>query len=299
MKLKGQHIAYLLAVLLVGFALATWAQPKYSDDPNDRDSKFAFELVEQMFESCQSVNTMYCEVKKKERYDGDYVEAESRIKMSCEPYCVYLKQLDKEDGVELLYREDQNNGKVLVNPNGFPWINISLDPYGSLIRSKQHHLILDIGFSKFNQVLAHLMNKYEGKAQDFLTYAGTQTISGRSCYVVDLDNKNYELISYTTKEGESTVSISRDFMISEYRIVELNDAVSSYGAVKPGIPLTIPNDYAPKLRLYIDEERFIPMRFDVYDDQGELFESYQYDKVVLNAQFGEDELTEDYHEYGF
>lgn len=288
-----------MVLLLFWMAFSAWAQPKSSDEPHERDSKFAFELVERMFDSCKAVNTMYCEVKKKERYDGDYVEAESRIKMSCEPYCVYLKQLGDKDGVELLYREDANNGKVLVNPNGFPWINISLDPYGSLIRNKQHHLILDIGFSKFNQVLAHLMDKYEGKAEDFLTYTGTETISGRPCYVVDLDNENYELIPYTTQEGESTVSISNRLKISEYRIIELNDAVSSYGAVKPGLTLTIPNDYAPKLRLYIDQERYIPMRFDVYDDQGELFESYQYDKVVLNARFNEDELTEDYPEYGF
>lgn len=288
-----------MILLLFWMAFSAWAQPKSPDKPLEGDSKFAFELVERMFESCKAVNTMYCVVKKKERYDGNYVEAESRIKLSCEPYRVYLKQLGDSDGVELLYREDFNSGKVLVNPNGFPWINLSLDPYGSLIRNKQHHLILDIGFKKFNLVLAHLMKKYEGNAEDFLTYAGTETISDRTCYVVDLDNENYELIPYTTQAGESTMSISQKLMISEYRIVELNDAVSSYGDIAPGITLTIPNDYAPKLRLFIDQERYIPMRFDVYDDQGELFESYQYDKVVLNAQFTEEELTEDYPEYGF
>ena len=280
-------------------AISAFAQPPAISPNGDKNSSYAYGLVEKMFESCTEVKAMYCEVDKRERFDGKYVEAQSKIKMTCDPYCVYLKQLGNSGDAEILYRKDFNEGKVLVNPNGFPWFNLSLDPYGSLIRKNQHHLILDIGFSKFNTVLAHLLEKYRGEADEFVQYKNEEVISGRLCHVVDIENDNYQLIEYRTQPGETTMGISDRLKISEYRIVELNEEVDGYGELEAGMKLTIPNDYAPRIRLFIDQERFIPMRFEVYDDQGELFEAYQYDNVILNVNFSKEELTEDYPEYGF
>lgn len=277
---------------------ALFAQPKETE-PRRESSGFAFELIGEMFESCSRVSTMTCEVQKKERFDGKYIEARSLIKMSTSPYAVYLKQMDGNNGVELLYRESANSGKVLVNPNGFPWINLSLDPNGSLIRNNQHHMISDIGFSKFNRVLAHLLKKYEHVGDELTQYQGEETINGRPCHVVEIINHHYDLIEYTPGAGETTTSISEKLKISEYRIVELNSSVSGYGAVSAGTKLKIPNDYAPRIKLFIDQERYIPMRFEVYDEEGQLFEAYQYDRVELNTQFEEKELTAEYPEYGF
>lgn len=287
-----------LAVVLF-LSLTAWCQPIETFVANENKANYAFDLIRKMFTHCSEVESMICEVKKRERYEGDYVDAHSFIKMSCKPYSVYLKQLAPSEGVEVLYRESWNNGKVLVNPNGFPWINISLDPYSSLIRNKQHHLISDIGFSKFNRVLAHLLNKYSQESETLVTYSGKKLISERNCHVVDINNAHFDLIKYTTQTGETTTSIAEKHKISEYRIVELNESITGYGTVKSGLELTIPNDYAPKIRLYIDDERFIPMRFEVYDDGGELFEAYEYENVVLNPNFSEKELSKDYPEYGF
>ncbi len=280
-------------------ATAVVAQPKEPRVEKTETSGYAFQIIEQMFESCSKVGTMACEVQKKERFDGDYVEARSRIKMSNHPYRVYLKQIDSENGIELLYSHDSNNGKVLVNPNGFPWINISLDPYGSVIRNNQHHLISDIGFSKFNRVLAHLLKKYEHIGEELTKYEGSESINNRRCHVVEIQNKQYKLTTYTTVEGETTMSVADKFNISEYRIIELNPSVTSFGSLSSGMTLTIPNDYAPRIKLFIDEQRYIPMRFEVYDETGALFEAYEYNSVVLNAPFDEKELTTEFPEYGF
>jgi len=298
-KAINGYVRFCTTLLLVWFTITASTQPLNSNGNGGDGASFAIELIDKMFAHCSNVETMTCEVKKRERYDGKYVDAHSLIKMSCDPYCVYLKQLEPSGGVEVLYRESWNNGKVLVNPNGFPWINISLDPYSSLIRSKQHHLISDIGFSKFNRVLDHLLKKYANESEGLVNYVGTDIISGRACHVVDIKNKHYKLIDYHTQAGETTMSISEKFKISEYRIIELNSSVSGYGAVKPGLDLIIPNDYAPEIRLYIDSERYIPMRFEVYDDQGELFEAYEYEKVVINPRFSDKDLSKENPEYGF
>lgn len=267
--------------------------------PAALSSEDAFNLVEEMFDRCTDINTLQCVVQKKERYNGVYTEATSFIKMSTNPYRVYIRQLKPKEGVELIYSETENSGKVLVNPNGFPWFNISLDPYGSMIRDKQHHVIIDMGFSKFNAVLAHLLNKYGQDGEELVAYAGSQKVNGKDCHVVDINNSHYKLVSYTPKANETTSSISEKFKVSEYRIVELNDAVSAYGSVTAGAPITIPNDYAPKIRLFIDVDLKIPIRFEIYDDNFELFEAYQYEDMVINAGFTKDELTPKYPEYGF
>lgn len=299
MYLRNNILRFLL-VCAAAVLLPAFSGSEASDsDPTGKGASYAFHLVETMFAHCSSVNAMACEVIKKERFGDEYVEAESRIKMTCEPYCVYLKQTDRENGAELLYRKGENNGKVLVNPNGFPWINLNLDPYGALIRNKQHHLIHDIGFSKFNTVLSHLLDKYDSQANEFVQYNGEKEISGRLCHVVDIVNTAYRLTDYTVGPGETTTEIAQRFMINEYRIVELNEAVKGYGEIDEGLSITIPNDYAPDIRLYIDAERYIPMRFEVYDEKGSLFEAYQYENVQLNANFESHELTPDYPAYGF
>lgn len=290
---------HLLLLTLLSFTLGTLAQPMERKAEKANESGVAFGLIKEMFESCSQVNTMACEVQKKERYAGNYVEAHSRIKMSNQPYSIYLKQLDSEKGIELLYSKGFNGGKVLVNPNGFPWINISLDPYSSLIRNNQHHLISDIGFSKFNRVLAHLLKKYEHIAHDLAEYKGEETIDDHRCHVVEINNRQYKLMTYTTVEGETTMSVADKFHISEYRIVELNESISGFGSLSSGMTITIPNDYAPYIKLFIDQERLIPMRFEVYDDNGALFEAYEYSKVQLNTRFDEKELTAEFPEYGF
>lgn len=296
---------------LVGFAVVvlsahtsypvgqTDAAFKPKTQPTDIPADRAFDLVEEMFDQCKRITTLQCVVQKKERYEGKYSEASSFIKMTTSPYRVYLRQLEPKEGVELLYIETENSGKVLVNPNGFPWFNISLDPFGSMIRDKQHHVIKDIGFSKFNAVLAHLLTKYGSDGDALVSHGGQIEINGKKCHIVEINNSHYELVSYTPQAGETTYSISEKFKVSEYRIVELNDAISSFGSVAENEPITIPNDYAPKIRLFIEQELKIPMRFEIYDDNQELFEAYQYDNMVINASFSESEFTTAYPEYGF
>lgn len=299
--MKSGLLAYIVLSILWTLAVlpVVQGQPKVSNSEYEETTSFAFDLINKMFDRCSHVSTLSCEVHKKERYNGVYAEARSLVKMSTSPYAVYLKQLDGGSGAEVLYRESANNGKILVNPNGFPWFNLNLDPHSSIMRNKQHHIIHDIGFSKFNRVLDHLLNKYEHNAHELVRYIDNDVINDRPCHVVEIVNNYYHLMAYTPGPDETTHSISEKFKISEYRIVELNASVSGYGSVAAGTRLIIPNDYAPRIKLYIDQQRLIPMRFEVYDDDGLLYEAYQYDRVELNTLFKDNELTADFPDYGF
>lgn len=282
---------------------AIWVPLKSQKSPLSGEANpgrsFGFELILEMFKRCEEVETLRCVVQKTERYDGNYLNAKSQVKMVCKPYGVYLRQLEPREGLEVLYVEKANNGKAIINPNGFPWMNISLDPEGSILRKNQHHTIYDMGFSKFNKVLDHLLEKYGDRAEELADYQGSEMVNGRPCHVVHIINPHYSLVNYTVKTNETTRSISENQRISEYRIVELNPTVSFYGPIQPGTVLTLPNDYAPKITIFIDKEHFIPIRFEVYDDDMTLFEAYEYSDVKINTPIKEEELSTEFPDYGF
>ncbi len=298
---RNRHasICIFTTSLLLTIGIATQGQSKRIGEKDVEKRSVGYDLVMNMFEHCAEVQTLRCKVSKTERYEGEYLSARSLITMKCVPYSVYLKQLEPTEGVEVLFREDRNNNKVLVNPNGFPWINLNLDPAGSLMRNKQHHMVYDMGFSKFNRVLEHLLQKYDDRAHEMVSYVGEETINGRKCGVVEILNHFYSLTTYTVGTSETTRTVADSLKIAEYRIIELNPQVSAYGPLKPGTVLTIPNDYAPKIRIFIDREWYIPVRFEVYDDDLKLFEAYEYEEIEINVPLKEGELTKGFKDYGF
>jgi hypothetical protein len=242
---------------------------------------------------------MQFEVRKQERIDNKYIHGMSTVKLQIEPFCVYLKQQEPTAGLEALFRVGENNDKVLVNPNGFPWMNLSLDPYGSLIRKNQHHLIHDIGFGKFNGILKSMIKKYGNDIERMTHLRGEAMVNGKKCLKIEFYNPNFHLLPYTTGINESTLSIANKLTLSEYRILELNKDISSYGPIEPGEIITITSDYSPKLVLYVDQQLWVPVKFEVYDEANVLFESYEYQNIKVNVKFSPSELTDNHPDYGF
>jgi len=291
----------LLVGALSGHGLVL-AQPTYlpakSTSANKTDAT-AMDLLNGMLESCDGIRCMRFEVKKTERVDNQYLHGMSAVKMQTKPFQVYLKQYEPTVGLEVLYREGENNNKAIINPNGFPWMNVSLDPHGSTMRKNQHHLIYDIGFSKFNGIIEHLMAKYGSKVAEMMHHKGEKVVSGRKCHVLEFHNPNFQTIAYTVGANETTFSIAQRFKLSEYRIIELNNSITEYGAIKAGSKIILTSDYSPKLKLFIDQQLMVPVRFEVYDESNQLFESYEYQNIEINVKFASDELKCEFGEYGF
>ncbi|MCH8331820.1 MAG: DUF1571 domain-containing protein [Bacteroidetes bacterium] len=101
-----------------------------------------------MFDRCNGIKTMRYNIAKQERFDGKMFAKLAEVKLSRKPYKMYMKQLEPKEGLEILYKEGENNNQVLINPAGFPWINVNLDPDGSWVRNEQHHTVRDGGYDK-------------------------------------------------------------------------------------------------------------------------------------------------------
>lgn len=257
----------------------------------------AYELCLETFRVSKSIKTMTFTMEKQERIKSKIIKQISDTKLQNTPFYVYSKQVFPNAGLEVLYKESTNNGKILVNPNGFPWMNLNLDPMGSTARKDQHHTIKDSGFDLVINILEFLFQKYGDDVLPMLT-SEKLTIDGVHCKKIVFTNPNFKYVYYTVKENENLVTIAKERMLSEYMILEKNKNISSYDAVKKGDKIIIPNDYSPKMELIIELERKIPVSIKVFDDKG-LYEYYKYSNVVLNPKFTSNEFDSNNSSYGF
>lgn len=280
----------LTSLLLLFFLLGA--------DMPDQDRPLPKELIQQMFEQTSRIHTLSYTMHKFERMAGEMTEQIADIKYKRQPFKVYARQRFPNDGLEVLYVQGENKNRALVNPNGFPWINVSLDPHSYQMRKDQHHTVLDTGYDLVINILEHLVDKYRSQTDDILKLLDYTEIDGEKCWILELDNPNFRYHSYTVKEGESLISIAEKFKLSEHMILERNKVVDDYTTLTAGQVIELPNDYCRKMILTMEQDRMIPRVMKIYDDQG-LYELYEFKKVVINPRFAETEFTRDFEGYGF
>jgi hypothetical protein len=266
--------------------------------PPEKTNPAPESLIRQMIAETRDINTLAYTMRKFERIGGKMTEQVAEIRFNRSPFKVYARQRYPNDGLEILYSEGENRGRVLVNPNGFPWINVSLDPHCHQIRKDQHHSVFDTGYDLVLDILEHLVNKYRMKTDDILKLISIDLVNGKSCWVLSLDNPNFGYRSYTVQQGETLISIANKFRLSEHMILEKNEEIDGYHDIEAGQTIQIPNDYCPKMILTIEQDRMIPVIMKIYDEKG-LYELYEFKDVVVNPVFKKEEFTPDFEDYGF
>lgn len=264
-------------------------------DPN---IKSAPEKVKQVFEATRHIESLKYELIRSERINGTYTENHYSIKILRRPYKIYLKELSPNAGIEVLYPHPLDEKKALVNPNGFPWVNLKLDPNGELMRKDQHHTILEGGYDYVISVMEYLFYKHKDGISDLLNDHGIGTLDGQPCDIISMVNPNFTYSSHVVKKGESISSIALKNRLNDYMIYEKNKSVGVFGQIKEGDIIQLPSDYAAKMVLFIDQQRQIPLKLEVYDEKG-LFEKYEFKNVEIDPDLSEEEFSEGYTAYNF
>ena len=258
----------------------------------------AFELSQMMISACKGIKTMRFTLEKEERIEGKmFSDRFGIIKAQFDPLKVYQKQDYPREGLELLFKEGENGNDALINTNGFPWINVSLSPWGNRMRENQHHTVHKMGYSSMMEILEFLYAKYKDKAPGMMSIEGATKWDGHDCWILKMTNDNFGYHDYTVREGEDLIKIPQRYRLSEHMILEYND-LGSYTNPDEGDVIRIPEDYAKGMELYLDKKRHIPLVIKVYDDKG-LYEHYKYMDVQINIPIAPEEFTSEYLEYGF
>lgn len=248
-----------------------------------------------MIKSIDAVDRFKYNLKITERGKKGFNYYESSVKLNRSPrkIYVYIK------GIELIWVDGWNGNKAYVKPNSFPYINLSLDPLGSLMRQDQHHTINEMGFDYFASIVEYMALKVGNNFDQYFKLEGEERYNNRPCYKITISNKDYAYENYTVGDKENITTIARKLHISEYKILEVNPKLNDYfDILKKGQVLKVPNAYAKDVVLYIDQLYNLPIGVRVSDDKG-LFEQYDYFFLQVNPKIEDTEFTTGYKDYKF
>lgn len=262
-----------------------------------QDQTTAREVYQNMMASIDKVRTCTFAISIEERVFDKIIKSKHKVKLQVNPFKVYLKCEVPEKGAEVLYQEGKNNGKALVNPNKFPFINVNLRPENPLLRKNHQYTVAEMGFSHLYNILKyHEMREKEnffGKL-----HTGFITNNGNRIRILEIRNHDFGFINYKVMKGETITSIARKFYINDQMILDLNRHIDYFDEARAGDVISIPNSFARKIVFYIDDKTGLPLTQIIYDDRG-LFSKVEFSSFVLNPAIPEKEFSEDFADYDF
>jgi len=263
-----------------------------SQDPKGK------EYLLKMMDAIEKVNTASYTLHMHERVADKFRDSEFKVKINVKPYKLYAMSIYPHNGAEALLVTGENNHKILINPNRFPYINISLLPQSSILRKNHHYTMSDVGFSYIEKILKGYLKRDGDAFYKVLRFTENIDFNNRSYYMLEMDYPTYDIINYTVKEGETISTIAGHLLVNDYKILSLNPQVDGYDGVKAGDVIKVPNAFSRKIVLYLDKSNLLPMVQNVYDEKG-LFGRYEIHEFILNPAFSQDEFTAGFNGYGF
>lgn len=250
------------------------------------------QLVERMSSAIENLRFLRCTAKAQERLGREVKPSSSVMKLSFKPFRVYLKD---NKNVEVLWVAGQNDGDAWVYPASFPYVTLSLDPMGALMRKGQHHTVLQAGFGTIADLLRTTALRQDATFSRTFRYTGDTTVLGRPCHVLRSDFPQFRYVAYRAGKKETLATVAERFGCGEYRILERNN-LSPGAALSEGQVLQVPNGYGRRVILCIDPQNYLPIVVDVRDDRG-LFEKFEFSNLVVNQPIPAEEFTKSYQGY--
>jgi outer membrane lipoprotein-sorting protein len=256
------------------------------------------EVIDRMLSATREVETLKFKFKKVERIGGKTLTGEQDVKYLHTPRKTYAYLHSPGKGTEVLWIENENSGKVLVKPSSFPYVAVSLSPFGSVIRKNNHHTVHEIGFDYIAGIIGNIAAKSGNQFDQYFLYQGEVIFENRHCYKILIDYAPYQYISYTVQPGEDLPTIAKKLYVSDYMIKEINPDVDDYDDVRAGQQIKVPNAYARKTVLYVDKKNYLPLVQKMYDEKG-LFAHYEFHNLELNPPIKAEEFSREYAGYNF
>lgn len=254
------------------------------------------DIFDNMFDAMKKVRTLRYNLVGEERIGGAYFSGRAQVKITESPYKTYFKNIDK--GIEILYPDGDEN-EALINPNGFPYFNLHLDPYGKIMRKNQHQTIDNLGYGYLSGVLFHSLIRYPDAYEKYVHYMGDTVWDGKACYKVEINFANFTFNPYTiTDKGETVEKLAKRYYLNAYEILSFNKLSWYDDELSVGQTILLPNAYAKKTILLIRKDLYLPVVTRIYDANG-LYEEYSFTNLQVNTIIPAAELSEDYPDYHF
>ena len=280
---------FVIALIIMGGLINTSFSFKH-----ETVTPSSLELLNKTAKAISEIKTLRYELRRNERVNGKMNYTVSNIKMQVSPRKMYLSIGSQE----VLWLEGKNSGNALINPGAFPYVNLNLDPMGSLMRKNQHHTIFELGMTYFGEILKTGIKRYASTIDKNFVMIGEEQFADRTCYKLSISFSDFAWESYTIKKGETVLTVAKKMNVSEFMILEKNSQLSWYDDVKDGQTIQVPNVYAKQILLLIDKESFLPLSEKILDDKG-IFETYEFYNLKVNTAIADEEFSKDFKDYHF
>ena len=251
--------------------------------------------LENMVESISSIKTLEYEFHGIEAIDNKMFHTHSIVKLQKDPFSFYNYIIEPDRGIEILFTSE--NDYAIINPNGFPFINLKLNPYGRLIRRNQHHTLFEAGFDNVKNVVLSIIELLRKSPEKYIVNLGVNKINNKECQVLKVINPDFTFLEYIVKEGENIESIATKFNLSSYLILVENN-LNFYNDISFGDTIQIPNSYAEEFEVWIDLDSNLPIVQKIFVNH-KLFEHYEFNNIIINPKFSIDEFDQNNLEYNF
>jgi outer membrane lipoprotein-sorting protein len=201
------------------------------------------------------------------------------------PQKIYLHEiLGPREGQEVLYVPGWNKNKIRVHKGTFPDVDLNLDPYGNLAMSNSHHPVPEISLVRLAERVADNVRRARAKNEGTLTFEGEETVFARPCVRVEAKMPPTGTTP-TVEKGQTLWDVARATGQSMYVILHANRARGWWQAshAEPGDAVLVPEFYAGRMVLWIDEALHLPVQVDLYDHEGTLYEHYEHRNLAVNV----------------
>lgn len=245
------------------------------------------DITKKVLDACGKANNITYDFFAYERFAGTKkVNSEVQIKYQASPMKIFA-DAKKPTSAKLIYIPSEN-AKVQVKKG----LSLKLDLYSSMLMKDQHHPMNKAGFGTFKRIIEQSI-KSKGyttaspELSSFVKITGSVTYDNNPCWVIEIIDKDYKIISYTVKADEKTVwDLGKKLSVPEYRIKQLNNIDNDLTA---GQVLKIPSAYAKKTTVYVDKDTYLPIYQKMEDDEG-VYEEYQFKNLKINVKFTDEDF---------
>lgn len=254
-----------------------------------------YKLILGMLDSSKQVKYLRYELRSIERIETGYSTSMSKVKLQVQPRKSYLKNVG--NNLEVLYNAEEST-KATVKPHVFPYVTVTLEPRGNIMRKNQHFTIMDLGFDFTAKTIAIALSKEKEQILNHLTYLGKHEKNKMNCHLFVYENTDFNYYDYTVQAKETVSSISAKLTVNDYMLRTKNKLYDNYNYLKEGSLIKVPSFYCKKAIFYIDEKTMLPISVSIYDEVG-LFESYDYFNLEVNKPIDDAEFHKNYKDYKF
>ncbi len=285
---RQKYLKYIFLKISFAFFIGIFQSIGQAYEPG------ALDLLKRIDSAVQASDKMEFKARLFARMKGADYKQIAFFRIQRNPLKIYYRQFQRNQ-IELLYDETLDKNRALVNPAGFPYANIKLSPYSSLILNRQHHSFFESDPAYMLNEINYMLKKCNAESE-LMT---RDTVINSFVYkVIEYKNNGYSIETKIVDKKTDLLNFAQKHHVNFYSLVEENDGFSVSTELEKGARVRVPSCYATRVLLLVSPAELKVKGVTVFDRHG-IFESYYYIYFKNKQVFLEGTFNKNNPEYNF